>query len=306
MIYLLHGENKYESWIELSKLKKEFLKKQKDGEIEVYDDEDLIEKKLDISAYSFFNKPKLYVFKRFFSLTKIKQEKLFVDMENYDSNDIIIWEDKKTDKRGKIYKTIKKKFVEREFANLKGKELDRWILKKLEKEEIKNDRKIVEDLKNRFMDDQWMIENEILKLSSYLSVKGRKEIQDEDYDILSRTESMDVWKFCDLFFGKQKVRTLNFLETLRLERGEEIMLLGSLVSQLRLMFLLKESRMPNDLLASRLKVHPYRLRKISDYSSRFSLERLKKLYSQLSNIDFSIKQGKLEAKIGLGLLIASL
>jgi DNA polymerase-3 subunit delta len=61
-----------------------------------------------------------------------------------------------------------------------------------------------------------------------------------------------------------------------------------------------------DEIAAEIGVHPYPIKKITPQAKYFTLPQLKRIYHQLSDLDQSIKTGKLDDKLALDLLIASL
>ena len=70
MIYLLHGENSFESFEECKKIKKEFLNNNKKGEILTYNPEEIAANKFDLDNYGFLTTKKMHVLNRFFEFKK--------------------------------------------------------------------------------------------------------------------------------------------------------------------------------------------------------------------------------------------
>lgn len=55
-------------------------------------------------------------------------------------------------------------------------------------------------------------------------------------------------------------------------------------------------------IASALKIPPFTVKPIVDASKKYSLERIKTIYEKLSGLDYEIKMGRIEPKLGLTLL----
>lgn len=306
MISLLFGENNYESWREFKSLEKRILDENKDIEHLTFDHDELIEKHVDFSSFDFFNKKKFYSIKRFFNLTKTEREKLFNELLN-SQHEIVLWEDGKVDKRLKELKILKEKGNVIEFKILVWDKLRRWVEGYFKELKLIPNSKVVEKLIFRFASNQWLISSEIDKIALYKKQNEDKVIREEDMQLISHTDNINSFYFSDLFFSKQKSTALKYLDQMILEVGDEFMLMGNLASQLRCIYLLKTLPLGSEgELTSKLGINPYTIRNCKRFVDNFSIERLKKLYDQLSNLDYSLKIGDLDAKIGLSLLIASL
>lgn len=306
MLYLLCGENVYESWEGLKNLKNDLLKQNSEVEMRTVETEDLESSNIDFSSYSLFSSKKLTIIKRFFDLSKSRREELWGEISLSDQ-DIILWQDGKVDKRSVEFKFVTKKGIVREFDLLKTSELKKWLAQKLKEFDISIKANDIDTLIFKFKNDQNVLLNEIRKIAYYLEAREMKVADADAMKVVSHTDGSLIWDFLDYFFRKDKVNALKYINNHFEIQGEEFLIIGSIVSQLRTVCLVKEFEGLNyDLLKERIKAHPFVIKKCMEFAKNFSMMRLKLLYQQLANIDLSLKQGKIEPKLVFSLLVASL
>ena len=96
-----------------------------------------------------------------------------------------------------------------------------------------------------------------------------------------------------------------------LENSDPLPLFGMIVRQFRLLIQVRELVDENPAqdhfsIAKQIGSHPYPIKKLMPQVKLFTLEQLKKIFHQLSEVDQAIKTGQLEGTLALDLLIASL
>lgn len=301
MIQLIHGENFYNSWQDYKKT----VAKYKDKNF--YDDEYLLSNDLSFDAIGLFSSNQTYVIKHFFSLPKDRQEVLANNIFAHEKNEIIIWEDNKIDKRSRIYKNFVAKADVREHLTLKDNELSIWIKKELDKKQLPLANQHKETLAFYYGSDQTIISNEILKLKGYYEIYGEEKLNENFHSVISTPHNASSWDFIDKFFKADKNFLFKYLETIENEVGVEYALIGALTSQLRILFLIgKYNDFELKNVISKLKIHPYRVKVSLAYKKFFTIEKVKRIYSMLCNLEYSLKRSELTPKMGLTLLVASL
>ena len=96
----------------------------------------------------------------------------------------------------------------------------------------------------------------------------------------------------------------------RIEDGDEpIFIINTLTSVFKLAVLInscKKNGMYKTDIADTLKIHPFRVQKISEILEGKSTEKLYSIIDNLSKLDKNIKTGKIDKKIGLDLFILEL
>ncbi|MCA9385781.1 hypothetical protein KC717_03980, partial [Candidatus Dojkabacteria bacterium] len=280
--------------------------KHPDARMQIYSYEDLVDGNLVIGGRDMFSKETIHIVKHSFSLSKSKREELYSAMHAHASEQFILWEGKKVDKRSKEYKEIKKKGIEREYSNLANAQLKRWIGQILKVHKLESMGNILRDeLMTRYGTNQWIIESEVKKLSSYLKEVGPQEFEKNYKLLLSPMQEVNSWEFIDLFFGNQKNKAYEFLERGLQNPGDEYILIGSLASQMRCIAILLEYPGVNvDELARKAGIHPFRLKKSRSFLAHFTKKKLRLLSQSLANLDYACKRSEIEPRHGLGLLIA--
>jgi DNA polymerase-3 subunit delta len=245
------------------------------------------------------------VVKRFFS-NKASLLALAADyLEGRKDVDMIFWEDKKSDKRSKLYKLIKKTGTVREFENKKGAVLRSWLTKKVEDSGYKITPRIAEDIIFRAGENQAMLDNELDKIFTYLDFKKSKEVTDEMLQLISESAEANIWNFIDRMVAGDHKKVLTELETLVKDKQHYIMTLGMITRQLRIMAQVKELMTTDEKGLNSLGMHPFVLEKTKRAVSKFTMEKIGQLYKRLVGLDLSIKEGKIEEKLGLSLYVLS-
>ena len=86
-------------------------------------------------------------------------------------------------------------------------------------------------------------------------------------------------------------------------------LLGMIVRQFRIMIQVKElsgQGLSQQDTATRLKLHPFVVKKTTRQAMNFSMEQLETIYKKLLETDVSIKTGKMDDVLALDLLVVGL
>ena len=300
MIYVYHGKNKYESWLS-SRAKLAELSV--NAVVENADEESNIS----FSSIGLFKENKVWFIKRFFSITSDRLKALWDEMGLFKDLKIVIWEDKSIDKRLKVYKEMIDSGCKiYEFEELKPKQAEEWIRKKIGELGLISESKFIEGILSKVGIDQYALSNELTKVKFYLTSVNRSKLDYDDLEIVSNTKSVDTWDFVQAFYTKEKSKAIKLLEIIDFEAGKEIELLGGLASVLKSVFIVLKYGMNSDYVAKELNIHPFVMRNARTYANHFNLNRIEKLYEQILNLDYSFKRSEIEPKMGFGLLTASL
>ena len=181
MLYLLGGENTYESNKRLDDLKAEFVKKNK-GRIAIFnaDEEDDYKNILtDADSFSLFSQPKLIVVKRLFSARKDFVDKITDYIQSKPDVSIVFWEDTNLDKRRLLYKEIKQKGIVEEFKSLKYPQLKAWVSKYLSKK-IRYDQECIDLLILKVGENQTQLETILDNLVTLCQAQNKKQLTTDD------------------------------------------------------------------------------------------------------------------------------
>ncbi|MBB6448813.1 DNA polymerase-3 subunit delta [Geomicrobium halophilum] len=221
---------------------------------------------------------------------------------------IITVEAEKLDERKKIVKKLKAAGETVEAAPLKGEGLKEWITGQAHDRGVTLTAGAIEELLGRSNSDLLTLEKEIEKCAQYLNHSGA--IDEDIVDALvPRSLEDNIFQLIDAVSDKQTAYALQVFDDL-LRNGEEpIKIITLLGRQFRMMGLAAEMERrgySQQKMAGQLGVPPFvakRLRQKAKYTKGDSIARA---LSYIAETDYKMKQGMMEKKSGVALLIARL
>ncbi len=158
-------------------------------------------------------------------------------------------------------------------------------------------------------EDPRLAKGEIEKLLSYVD-RSRPIAEDDVHNLVADVRQGDIFEMVDAIGYGDGQKAMFMLRRL-LEDNKALTLFGMIVRQFRLLIQVRELMDQNPgldhtAIAGVIGSHPYPVKKIMPQAKVFSLDQLKTIYNQLSEIDRSIKTFQLEEELALDLLVASL
>jgi len=322
MIIFLHGEDFFRSGEKAAEIKKKFLVSDPVGSgLSVFDFSDL---KTDmgrvlgaLSTNNLLAPKRLVVVKNIISggkesarearLEFLKKQKWLMDDKDMVA---VFWEAGKVKKSEKLFKYFIKHAKSQEFEKLAGAKLSQWALARIKKIDEKNSisRGALEKLLAFAGEDMHLLNGEIEKLAAYA---GGKMITEENIELLVRANlGSNIFNTIDAIGANNKKEALALLHR-HLEKGEDpFYLMSMLVYQFR--NLLKVADFKNQFGADEYaisregKMHPFVVKKSLAQIRNFPLDKLKKIYQQLGELDMAVKTGKVEIRMGLDKFIVEL
>lgn len=259
-----------------------------------------------ISSPSLFSTKRILFLKRIY---RNKDKSILIDevlsiLKNQNSDDILIfWEDQKIKSNTKYYKFFKENKSLEEVDALNKRTFFSWLRDELEKNSLKIDPIIIKELAERTNYDPERCANEIkkFKLNSTSMVIRKEDLEELTSDTLER----DIWDLIESINQEDRVTSMEILEKLTKQSVDENYILSMLVRNLRLITLTKflsGKRKDYREISSLLKIPPFTTPALVKSSQKYTNEKLIKLYTKLSNLDYQIKTGKVDAKLGLTLI----
>ena len=237
---------------------------------------------------------RLIIVKDFLSLKKSeKQKKIAENIEKVaDSSIVVFHENKGVDKRGSLYKKIKKIGHLNEFNPLQGNEISNWILKRAKQQNIKISFPNSNYLAQHCGPDLWQVSSELEKLKLYVN---NKEITKETIDEVSIPSiSASVFKLTDAIAQKNIKNSLKTFNQLK-ESGEDLIkVFFMIVRHFRILIQVHEMTNKGEnsfSITKKLQEHPYVIQKTTEQSKNFQTEKLEKIYSMMLDIDRKMKTG---------------
>jgi DNA polymerase III subunit delta len=261
-----------------------------------------------ISSPSLFSKRRIIFIKRIYRNKEKTDliENILELLKNENSNDfVIIWEDQKIRSNTKYLKFFKESKCLEEVNQLNKRTFFTWLRKELEKNNLKIDQSVIKDLAERTNYDPERCSNEIIKFKLNLNNQN-KIIKREDIEILTAdTIEKDIWELIDAINEGDKVKSISTLEKLSSQTVDANYILAMLARNLRLVFLTKyllnEGKDSREI-SSTLKIPPFTTPNLIKTANNSSSEKLKTLYTKISNLDYKIKTGKIEPNLGISLI----
>ncbi len=252
----------------------------------------------------------LFVSKRVFFIKRLYKnkekdsliEKLLSLLDGSFQDSIYFWEDQKIRSTTKYLKFFKTNNSLEEYSNLNKKNFLSWLDQELKENNLKADETTRRLLAQRTNYDPERCANEIKKHK----LNDTEEIKEQDLDILTAdTLEEDIWKLVDAINSEKKERSIEILEKLYSQNTDPNFILSMLARNLRLITMakhLKKQKKSFAEICSIMKVAPFSLYPILDVIDRYNMERIKLLYTKLSNLDYQIKTGRIDGMLGLTLI----
>lgn len=296
-----------ETYISLSKAK-QFVNKLREEQsseyipidVEKINASELIDK---LSSNSLFSTSRIFFLKRIY---RNKEKELIIEflleyLPQESSNHIVIWEDQKVSAVTKYVKFFKTNNLLEEDSKLNKRTFQTWARERVTELGLNITSNAIYLLSQYSNYDTQRFENNLKKLL----LLEKEQITDEDVKEFSpNTLEDDIWKLLDEI-NKEDGKPLIVLEQLLRQEIDPHFIISMILRNIRLVTLTKhlvEKNTPYSNMASILKVPPFTLRPLIDSSNKYSMEKIKRIYEKLGSLDYEIKSGRLEPKLGLTLL----
>jgi DNA polymerase-3 subunit delta len=211
----------------------------------------------------------------------------------------------KLDERRKAVKLLKEMDAVIEFAELEGRDLVRWIMRRVSQQGRSIGEDAAEALIRRAGTNLQTLAAETDKLCLYAGPGGavlREHVEALTAPVLED----DVFALIDALTGGDAIRAVALYRQL-LERKEEPIRIAALIaSQFRIMLQVKElaaRSWPNQQIAAQLGIHPYRVRLAAEKARAWSEERLAERLREIAELDYRMKTGQIDKELGLELYL---
>lgn len=301
MIYILYGSEK----ILIDEFIKNEINKQKISNISKYDEEtgnikDIIE---DASYMDLFSEEKGVIVNNIdFFDSKNDEENNILEKYLLSPNEkvhlFIIINKEKLDERKKIIKIAREKYKVLEFNKLKNYDVEKYIKNSFFNDGYNIDDNAVKKLINNIGNNISLLYKEIEKLKIYKLEE--KEINEKDInDVVKKEAEEDIFKLVDAVLNNKKDLMFKYYKDLN---EEPIKIIVMLAGEFRLLYQIKvllEEGLNADLIASTLKVHPYRIKLGIQRSNNYKEDKILELIYKLHEIDYGIKSGELDKDIAV-------
>lgn len=305
MTYLLYGTNDYLINQEIEKLKEK--NNITDNDVTRYDYTETLIKDIidDATLVPLFSNKKMIIVDNstIFESTSKKEDTVVLEKYLSSTNDftILIFIDKvdKLDERKKIYKLLKdnNSVIECNTLNINN-------LVKEKFESYKIDSSTITKFINRVGTNPYNLINEIEKLKIFKI--NEKVITDEDIKFASKNIEDNIFDLINYIVNKNSEKVIDIYHDLLSRGSEPIAILVLIANQFRIILqskLLYYKGYTEKDIASKLSIHPYRVKLAIQNSRNYSNELLIEYIDKLATLDYEIKSGEKDADTGLELFL---
>ena len=149
------------------------------------------------------------------------------------------------------------------------------------------------------------INNEVNKLSNYVSKNGKvtQKVVDE---VVHKDLEFNIFELSDAVSKKDGEKALSIVNYLLTQKEQPQVLLMMLLSNFRRMFFAAISKQTNAELADKLGVKEYSIKIAKDLSRRFTPVKLKNILDFGGELDYKIKSGSMNAENALYYFITNI
>lgn len=261
-----------------------------------------------LSSQSLFSLPRLLFFKRLYR-NKDRENLIpylleYLSKENPDT--VIIWEDQKVSSITKYVKFFKSNNSLDESNRLTKPSFLKYAKEISKENQLDIDNTLVSLLCQYSNYDIERFENNIKKLKL---LDLNQQISKEDIDeIIQDTLEEDIWKLLDEM-NRKDGRPLNILENIFTQQVDPQYIFPMIVRNLRLITLTKYLITNNSSygeIASKLKIPPFTVKPLIEASEKYDWGKIINKYEKLSNLDYEIKIGRIDPKLGLTLFCTTM
>ncbi len=235
---------------------------------------------------------------------KILEQILGIIQENNSSDTIIFWEDQKIKANTKYFKFFDKyKAVEESNATNK-RTFFTWLRKELEELDLKIEATALRELAERTNYDPERCSNELKKIK--LLIDDREIKKSDIENVISNTLEKDIWALVDAINSADKIESIFIVEKLITQAVDPNYIISMIARNLRLItlvkFLTEEKNETQSNIAKILKIPPFTIPQLIRTAKEYDRKKIKMLYTKLANLDYQIKKGLIDPKLGITLL----
>jgi DNA polymerase-3 subunit delta len=211
----------------------------------------------------------------------------------------------KLDERKKLVKTAKANDSVIAFTPLQAEELVKWLLKRTVSQGRTMGNQAAEELLRRAGTDMQALAAETDKLCLHAGLGGIVSL-DAVQDLVPMATEQNVFRLTEELAALRTAEAITLYYDLLKQREEPIKLMALLVRQFRNMLYVKElgsqGYTPQQM-ASQLGLHPYAVKITGEQARKFSQERLATMLSELADLDYAMKTGRIDKSLGLELFL---
>ena len=235
-----------------------------------------------------------------------KDDKLLQYLENPNQNTILIFTlNGKAASNKKVTKIVKDRYKYIEIPELKVSEIQLKIDKLFKEDGYKCSKDLEYFIINNSLNNYDLVYNEVEKIKLYYG-RGCEVQFDDVSNIISRVLENNNFKFVDSVLAKNVKEAFKRFDDLMIQKAEPIMLMSMLTKEIRNMLLVKNmlNKVDKAEMMKTLDIKfEFQIDKTISNCYSFSTKELENYLLLLADLDYKIKNGKLNNKRALELFI---
>lgn len=304
MITTLTGANSFMLHAELRNIVSDFIKEYSDMGLERLDGEEVEYDRIreSLESLPFLASKKLVV------LRSGSANKQFVEHADRllkglpETTDVVLIEPK-LDKRTAYYKLLKKISEFKEYSEMDGRQLAKWLVGQAKEQGAQLTETDANTLVDRVGINQQLLSNELSKLILYNPIINRESIE----LLTDRTPQSTIFDLLEAAMSGKTKYALELYNEQRQLKVEPVQIIALLSWQLHVLALIKtaDGRDANQI-ASEAKLNPYVVRKSMAIAQRITLAELKQLVTGVRTLDMRLKSESIDPDEAMMLLIMGL
>jgi DNA polymerase-3 subunit delta len=214
----------------------------------------------------------------------------------------------KLDERKKLVKTLKDKKALKLFAPLSAEELPAWTERRAGQHGIRLERAALERFLLYTGGRLQAIDAELTKLALFAG-EGAVIGLDTVESLVAKSAEQNVFLLIEDIVARRHDKAMDQLHDLLKQKEEPIKLILLMARQFRLILQVKDlyaQGYSQQQTAAQLGSHPYPVKLASDQARAYSAEQLRRILTQLAELDYAMKSGRMDKVLGLELLLLRL
>ncbi|OPH58623.1 DNA polymerase III subunit delta [Paenibacillus ferrarius] len=214
----------------------------------------------------------------------------------------------KLDERKKIVKAVKDLEAAVPFLSLSADELQAWVAKQAEQLGFAFAREAADQLILYTGGNLQSLSAEIEKISLYVGVGAEASVNVID-ELVARSTEQNVFILIEDIVNVRLERAFVILEELLKQREEPIKIASLIARQFRIMLQVKElskQGYSQQQMASQIGLHPFAVKVAEGQARRYDIQKLSDIMSQLADLDYQMKTGKIDKVLGLEMFLLRL
>ncbi|MNI12940.1 DNA polymerase III subunit delta [compost metagenome] len=214
----------------------------------------------------------------------------------------------KLDERKKIVKALKERDAALPFLSLTPEELQQWVNKQANRNGFTFAQGADEQLILYTGGHLQALSAEIEKISLYIGQGGTITLDHID-QLVARSTEQNVFILIEDIVQLRLERAFVILEELLKQKEEPIKILMLIARQFRIIMQVKElskQGYSGQQMASQVGLHPFAVKVAEGQAKKYDVRKLSMILSQLADLDYQMKSGKIDKVLGLELFLLKL